>query len=184
MAPKTSNTTTPSKATNSPSSKATTPANSRPSTPVKTQTQSSDILANASEAVYQQALSASDTAAKTNLEKGTSSSHAFTLTDTECFCSSVINTSFPKARIIMGMDENSGQRFVRGQCRVHVLHVVATMVCLVYAAESYNVLAFMYASDIKGALTAVKTQLECVAKLKSGQNIPDGNRLPTFSSVQ
>ena len=138
------------------------------------QMQTSDIMANASEVVYEQALSTSDTAAKTNLEKGTSSSQAFTLTNTECFRSSVINTSFQKSRTIMGMDENSGQRFVRGQCRVLVLHVATTMVCVVYAAGSYNVLAFMYASDIRGALTAVKTQLECVAKLKSGQNIPEG----------
>ena len=82
MAPKSSST---SKATSSPSPKATTPAASKPpspapasgtSTPVQTQKQTTDILANASEAEYKQALSASDTEEKTNLEKGISFSHA------------------------------------------------------------------------------------------------------------
>ena len=54
------------------------------------------------------------------------------------------------------------------------------MGCAVYGAGSPNVLAFMYASDIKGALDAVTIQLECVAKPTT---ITQGSLLSLLSSV-
>ena len=53
----------------------------------------------------------------------------------------------------------------------------------VCAAGTFNVLAFMYASSIRIALRAVKTQLEYAAKLKDGKDTGTGNYLfavPSF----
>ena len=50
--------------------------------------------------------------------------------------------------------------------------VIDNTVC---AAGTFNVLAFMYASSIRIALRAVKTQLEYVAKLRDGEDTGRGD---------